>query len=286
MDRILLQLVRGILCAALSLWAGPLYGQCSLARGAQAALANLEGLAGQPGYAFRKAGIYLDSGCYAEARVWFVRARDNVPQDQDDRQQALNAINGSIELVDAAGKLRAGHRDEAAADLKHILQTYGLMAVTPRAAVALATLIVTDPNPQIWQVVEEPLRQMADEGWSMWRPKLLLVEHQINAEGTRAAIATLSSNLAQEIPTQRRLMLQVLMAHALRRAGRVTEAAVLLTNIEDEVGENSLDADLRIFYLNLCVDIWQQRSQAGTDPSAAARLNAFQSALRDTAAQR
>ena len=131
MGRILKQLVRWSLSAGLSVSIWPLYGECALTRGAQASLAGLERLAGQPGYAFRKAEIYLDGGCFAEARPWFLKARESAPQGQDDREQALNAIDGSIEIIDAAAKLRAGRRDDAIADLKHTLQTYGLLAVTP-----------------------------------------------------------------------------------------------------------------------------------------------------------
>lgn len=286
MGRILQPLVRWTLCAGLSVSIWPLYGECAMTRGAQASLAGLEPLAGQPGYAFRKAEMYLDSGCFAEARPWFVKARESAPQEQGEREQALNAIDGSIEIIDAAAKFRAGRRNDAIADLKHTLQTYGLWAVTPRAAVALAELIVSDPDPQVWQAVEAPLRLMADEGWSFWRPKFLLVEHQINTAGAQAAIAGLTSDLAQEIPAQRRIMLQVLLAHTLIRVARIAEAAVLLTDIEDEVGKSSLDPDLRIFYLNLCTEVWRQRAQAGADPSAPARLRAFQTALSEARAQR
>lgn len=278
--------VRWTLAVGCCASAGHLHAQCALTRGVRAALLSLERLADQPGYAFRKAEIYLDSGCYTEARPWFVKARESVPQDPDDREQALNAINGSVEIIDAAAKFRAGRRNDAIADLKRILQTYGLLAVTPRAAVALAELIVSDPDPQVWQAVEDTLRELADEGWSMWRPKFLLVEHEISRTGAPAAIASLTSDLAHEIPTQRRIMLQVLLAHVLARAARMAEAAVLLSNIEDDVGKSSLDVDLRVFYLNLCTEVWRQRVQTGADPSAGARLRAFQNALNEARAQR
>lgn len=266
----------------------PVYavGQCALNNSGQSALAALETMRAKPGYALRKAQVYLDAGCLEDAQQWYLKARDNVGVEDQNRQSRLNGINGALQIIDAIHQYRAGMRADAIAALTRIVQTYRLMDVTPRALFLLGQLLVSDPDPSAWGVVEDGLKGLTqDESWS-WQAKLLLTDHEIAVSGATEAIAHLQADLAGELPTGRQLILKVLLAHALERNSRIAEAQIILANIEKDFGLYVLDPDARIFYLKVAVDVWSRRIEIGGDTGAADRLVVLRRAFKEAQAER
>lgn len=258
-----LLLVSGVPCAA----------ECVLSSQDSARLEAITS-APEPSEQSRQVGrgiFYLDLRCYAEARKALSAGVEGTSN------RLRGAAAGLLQLLDALELAKSGEprlaRDKVVALLKESMS----MPVLERAPYVLADLLDLAPDPEAASFLEEELRKAAQ---SSWMATAFQVKRRL-AEGRGAeALGWIEAELAGELNAVRRIELQVLLAYLLLAQKRLAEAQILVTRLDQEVGETILDPGLRVNFLGLAVQVWMERVRVGGDPTAHQKLAAYSAALR------
>ena len=236
--------------------------QCSLPKPVADGLAQLPKRL--TGFARHRAEAltYLDFRCFDEARAAFERAsREPNARSNPDLQAWYKAM---LEFVAARLAWNQGRLAEARSALNSLADEYRPADINFRATLALAELLSQHPDPVFWERLQPKLRLLGFQR-DMWRARHYLFTYDLNPSNGAARVRELEQVLRSELPIRQRLENLFILADVLRKAGRSTEALLLVASIEDEIGESAVDVELRSAYVRLCAALWDARARQG-DP--------------------
>jgi hypothetical protein len=251
--------------------------QCSLPK------PGVEGLAQLPtrltGFARYRAEAlyYLDSRCYEEARASLERAaREPELRDKPKLQSWLKVM---LEFTAARVGWNEGRLTEAKKTFNTLADEVYPADVNFRSVLALAELLSQYPDSAYWEQLRSRLHVLGDADHDIWRARHYLFTYGLNQSNASARIAELEQLLHSELPIRHRLENLFILGDVLRKSGRSTEALLLVTSMEDEMGKSAVDVELRAAYIRLCAALWDARARQG-DPEAARLAQIYASALQ------
>ena len=228
-------------------------------------LAHMEGLA------------YLELKCWPEARASFAAALANANTQPGD--DGLNRVAWAEALLDLTSGYEAwssGDLNLAKAIFLRRSDEVNPSDVSSLANFALAELLLQSPDDAVWSKLELNLQIL--DGRGFWQARRYLLIYGLTASNCEERLNMLEKRLEGPSTVQDRLANQILLADILRRSNRVAEAALLVHDIERDVGRKAISPDLRAQYLRTCAAIASQQSRTG-DQDAQKRYSIFASAF-------
>ena len=280
--RLLSELARGLpwLCTLLLL-AAPIHGRGQCAP-SPAYADHLKQLPTQvSGFTlFQQEGLtYLELGCYPEARSSFAKALANADAETGEVKENLTALaNMFLDLTSAYEAWRAGSSSEAKSLFLRCSDESVPPEVSVQATFALAEMLLQSRDDATWNLVEPNLKRLDEAGF--WQARRYRFLYGLNSDNSSQRIADLYQRLEEETPVQTRLENEVILAEVLRLVGRVSEAALLVTDMDREFGRKAISPDLRGQYVLVCAGIASVQARKG-DLAAAARYNRYLAARGD-----
>lgn len=234
------------------------------------------------GWYFSQALAYLDAGCPNEARASLDKADASVAVEKtgsrDERERRKFAQDGLRQYIAAVELYMRGERTDAKQKMFGLVEENKTRDVYFRSTLTLGSWLADENNAGEWARIEPFLKELSGRGFEFWQTDFLIRSHQVRIGQGQRAVDELSAQLATDLPVQRKLALQILLAETLYKVGQTTQAQVLASGIEDEVGSKLLDRTLRLRYLALSASIWAGLAQAGGGPYAQKRAQSYSSA--------
>jgi hypothetical protein len=234
------------------------------------------------GWYFSQALAYLDAACFSEARLSLDKADESIGTaktgSRDERERRKFAQDGLRQYIAALELFMRGERVDAKRTLFHLVEENKTRDVYFRSTLTLGSWLSDENNSEEWARIEPFLKELSGRGFAFWQTDFLIRNHQVRIGQGQRALEELIAQLATELPIQRKLALQILLAETLFKVGQTTQAQVLAASIESEVGTKLLDRTLRLRYLALSATIWTGLGQAGGGPYAQKRAQFYSSA--------
>jgi hypothetical protein len=258
---------------------------CPVSSAIRARLTNLNQYAGKPGYNFQTGDVWLDANCFAEARYWLNKAREEVNVEPESNEPArgdrLSTIDGCLALLNARQSWAQGDPASAKSQLLKLISTYTQDRVTTRAILTLEEVLENQPDATIWVQIRPKLETFLSNPFLVGTASRALVNYLFLTKGADAAIAYIREMLSRAQPVQVTLQLRIRLGQSLNLAGRSAEARILVQSLESQLGAELLDPNARVEFLRLGADVWRKRATATpSDTDAAARAVAYADALR------
>ncbi len=226
--------------------------------------------------------VYLDVDCLAEARAQYWSAGlelDQMSLGADEAFHLQILVTASLELVAALEIRRRGDPKKARDKLVEFLGKYEFAALRLPAIFALAEVDRQLPqDAKAWEALREELENLGERGSGKALGELARVYSRRGL--TQEGIRLLERELAKELDYQLRTHLVIELARLLLDSGRLAEAQLLMAGIEAEAGRKLIEPKARIDYLELAVEVWEQRLRIGGDGTAADRLQVYRDALQ------
>jgi hypothetical protein len=240
-------------------------------------------LAEKSGWYFSQGLAYLDAGCFQEARQALDKA-DQVLADEkvgsrDEKERRQFAQSGLRQYIDALELFAQGKREGAKQKLFQLIEGNRTRDVYFRSTLTLASWLAEETDSEEWARIEPHLKELSGRGFEFWQTDFLIRNHQVTIGQGQRAIAELTQQLGNDLPVERKLALDILLAELLFKTGQLAGAGLLTSEIEDQVGVKVLDNSLRLRFLALSATIWNASFQAWGGPYAAKRAQAYAAAL-------
>ena len=226
--------------------------------------------------------VYLDVDCLTEARTHYRSAGLQLNQmslSDDDEFHLRTLVTASLDLVEALELQRQGDLTAAREKLVAVLAGYEFAALRLPAVFALAELDRQLPHDEkAWKELQETLQALGERGFAKAFGEL--AQAYSRRGQTQEGLRLLERELAKELEYQQRTQLIIELARLLLETGRLAEAQLLMNSIETEAGRKLIDAQARIAFLELAIQIWEERQRTGGDRTAADRLRVYLDALQ------
>jgi hypothetical protein len=230
---------------------------------------------------------YLEYACPEGAASVLRTALASVSAGPDLDEHTLEDIaelKGLLAVTEAVARGRSGQRSEARATLLDTREKYASERVQQQGTLWLADLLLADGKDPLWSKVEADLGRIAEIPGPGWMAKNVLVAHWSNDLGAAKAFAHVQQKLGDSPGLQDSLELTTISVRLLLDLGRDLDAAVLVANLDPEVGRQLLDPRARIEFLRVAAEAWKRQERAGFDPNSSEKSRiyaaAYQEALR------
>jgi hypothetical protein len=228
-------------------------------------LAHMEGLA------------YLELKCWPEARAAFTAALAKAKtQPGDDGLSRVAWAEALLDLTSGYEAWSSGDLNLARAIFLRRSDEVNPSDVSSLANFALAELLLQSPDDAVWSRLELNLQIL--DGRGFWQARRYLLIYGLTPSNCKERIPLLEKRLKGPSAVQDTLANQILLADVLRLCDRGAEAALLVHDIDRDVGRKAISPDLRAQYLRTCAAIASQQSRSG-DQDAQKQYSIFASAL-------
>jgi len=238
-------------------------------------------LAASSGWAFSQALAYLDANCFREVRLSLDKAEAALAVEKtgsrDEKERRQFAHNGLRQYIDALDLFAQGKREEAKNKLFQLVDENRTRDVYFRSTLTLASWLAEESDAKEWGRIEPYLKELSD--FKIWQTDFLIRNHQVTVGQGQTAIQELTAQLAANLGVEQKLALEILLSEILFKMGRLLDAQIMTSLIEDEVGLKVLDISLRLRFLGLSANIWDAVAQSGGGPYAARRAQTYAAAL-------
>ena len=263
-----------ILVLLIPLFATLCPAQCLLPKPAADSLAQLP--MQQTGFArYRTEAVtYLEFRCYEEARAAIDRGGC-----RDETFPQIQWCKGMTAFISARVAWNQGRLADAKKTLSELNDEAQVQDVNVRAAFALAELLSQYPDPASWERLRPTLEFLGAER-DMWRARHYLYTYGLDQSNAPARVRDLTKLVNSGLPIRQHLENLFILGDVLRRAGRSTEALLLVTSTEDDMGKYVVDVELRGAYVRLCAALWDARARQG-DPEAVRLAGIYAAALKE-----
>ena len=235
------------------------------------------------GARFTRAGAYIAAGCLVRARGELDQADTALAREglsESDTRTRRRAHDALRTYADALQLVEDGRRQAAVDLLLQIMDTSRATDVMWRVTMTLGDLLVAQSRPDEWERFSQSLDQLAKGQAKFWQVDVFRRLKEVRDGQGAASINAVLTELSEELPVQRSLTLQVLLAELLTADGRYSNARIQCVTIDSDVANGLLDTELRLRYLRTCASAWRHQGPNQPGDLPARTLKVYETAIK------